>query len=898
MYTINSNLGVLMEVPEVKEFLQSAAPQLINGPTVNYVKALTLEQMKAMESGMEELIQAVLDVANGKGTDFKPVDPKTVKPTIKNGMQAEYEIDDVDGKMFMLDHRFSGCFVIQFTKELNEDIKGSITCEGKELPYILTKVAVAGNMQMMGVFVRNICREYGREYILHFQDFVDTDGNQMEPADYVIKTASAGKPDEAYAKHDAVAQQAAEEGIVLLKNENGTLPLAKEAAFGFIGAEEFRMGAVGAGKINPRYAVRFGQAVEESSFHVDETAESCVVVISRASGENYDMGPFKGQYYLTDEEEQMLKAVTAKYKKVIAVVNSGYPMDVRWIENYGIDAAIWCGYPGMLGGRALVNVLNGTVNPSGKLPDTWSKDYYDIPSSQNFYVPPTPEEALDADHDVWLNTVYEEDIYVGYRYFETFDKPVAYPFGHGLSYTSFAINAEIMGRVDESAGAAGVQIRVVVKNSGTVSGKEVVQAYVAIPDGKLEQPAKRLAAFAKTKLLAPGEEQSIILEVNEARLTSFDEETSSYILEAGDYEFFVGSSIKELVCAGQITVPKSKIHKTVESYMQPPMEFSRLSKKKADSYPKGELSGILESHELTPQTVRKSIPDTEVIENTFVDSWSVEEMARFSVCASSGWGMQDVGVAGRVYRLEGRDIPYYAVSDGNNGVNINKKNIGMPTSNLVCATWNECLAYEVGRVIAEEAKENNVQMILAPAMNIHRNPLCGRHSEYFSEDPLLAGIMAGHQCKGLEEHGISASVKHVCCNGAESSRKRNQSILSVRALREIYLKAFEIALEIHQPDSIMTAYNACNGVFTAEDEELIQGIFRQEFGFDGFVMTDWNSYDTADVAKAVQAGNCWMTPGTTDSTYVAPIIEGVDGTIDETRLRQNVKRMYRVITRK
>ena len=291
-----------------------------------------------------------------------------------------------------------------------------------------------------------------------------------------------------------------------------------------------------------------------------------------------------------------------------------------------------------------------------------------------------------------------------------------------------------------------------------------------------------------------------------------------------------------------------------------------------------------------------SIPDREELDDPEVDSWTAEELARFSVCASSGWGMQDVGVAGRVYRLEGRDIPYYAVADGNNGVNINKPNIGMPTSSLVCSTWDPEVAYEVGRVIAEEAKENNVQMILAPAMNIHRNPLCGRQPEYFSEDPLLAGIMAGNQSKGLEDQGVACSVKHVCCNGSEATRKRNHSIVSQRALREIYLRAFEEAFEVHKPLSIMTAYNACNGVFTSADEELIQGIFRGELGFEGFVMTDWGSYDSADIAAEVQAGNCWLTPGSTDMTYVQPILDGVkNGTVQESRLRQNVKYMYRVV---
>ena len=244
-------------------------------------------------------------------------------------------------------------------------------------------------------------------------------------------------------------------------------------------------------------------------------------------------------------------------------------------------------------------------------------------------------------------------------------------------------------------------------------------------------------------------------------------------------------------------------------------------------------------------------------------------------------------------------MPYFAVADGNNGVNINKLNIGMPCSNIVCATFNTNLAYEVGRVIAEEAKENNIQMILAPAMNIHRNPLNGRHPEYFSEDPYLAGIMPGHQSKGLEDNGVSSCTKHAVANNCESARKRNHSIMTERALREIYLKVFEVAISVHKPDSMMTAYNAVNGVYTAEDEEMIQGVFRSEFGFDGFVMTDWNSYHTADVVSAIQAGNCWITPGSTDNTYVTPIINGVkEGKIDIERLRSNVRYMLRIVQKR
>lgn len=815
-------------------------------------------------------------------------------PVLRKGIPVVYDIDDVDGKMYMLDHRFSGCALLGFTKRMDEETEGTVTYEGERVPYVLTTLQAVEGAQFLGVFVRNICTEYGKDYVFHFEGFQDTDGNRMEPEDFVITTAAHGEADPAYAEDDAVAQKAAEEGIVLLKNEGGVLPLGENETIRLVGGSEFRAGAVGAGKINPRYMVRLGQAVEESGFTVDENAQTAVLVISRASGENYDNGAFPGQYYLTDSEIRQIRALRKECGRVIAIINSGYPMDVRFIEEYGIDAALWCGYPGMLGGRAVVNVLNGTVNPSGKLPDTWSLDYYDIPSSRNFYQPETPEQALNGDSDAWINTVYEEDIYVGYRYFETFQKPVAYKFGHGLSYTDFEIHASFEQNKEKKGVFATVEAE--VTNTGKVPGKEVVQIYASIPEDHLEQPSRRLVAFKKTGELQPGETQRMVIPVREDVLTSFDEESSSYVIEKGTCIFYAGDSLDSLQQIGTVEIPECITYRTTGRYMNPPLEFTRLSKRDPLSFPQGKHSGITGEKELCPKAERVTLQEGSSGKTSVTDEWSVEEMARFSVCANSGWGVQDVGVAGRIAGLPGRNIPYYAVADGNNGVNIHKKNIGMPTSNLVCASWNEELAYEIGKMTAREAKENNVQMILAPAMNIHRNPLCGRHSEYFSEDPLLTGIMAGYQAKGLEENGVSACLKHVCCNNAESARKRNQSILSVRALREIYLRAFETAFRVHSADSVMTGYNACNGVFAAEDEELIQGILREEFGFCGFVMTDWTSYDTVDIAKAVQAGNCWITPGTEDDTYVRPIIEGVrDGRIRKERLRQNVGYLYSVI---
>ena len=277
---------------------------------------------------------------------------------------------------------------------------------------------------------------------------------------------------------------------------------------------------------------------------------------------------------------------------------------------------------------------------------------------------------------------------------------------------------------------------------------------------------------------------------------------------------------------------------------------------------------------------------------------SVPELARLCVCASAGWGMEGIGEAGSMFQIEGLGIPRFPVSDGNSGVNVNVKNIGMPSGVTLCASFNKELCEDVGRVIGQEAKALGVPMILAPALNIHRNPLNGRQPEYFSEDPYLAGLMAGHYSRGLESAGVASCVKHMIGNNCESTRKRNQSVISERAIRELYFRAFQYAMEVHMPASAMTAYNAVNGCPTAADADLMLGLMREENGFDGYFMTDWTTYDTVDVAAMIQAGMSWVTPGSLDETYTAPIVEGVhNGTIALDRLRENVAFMLKTIAK-
>lgn len=808
------------------------------------------------------------------------------KPKITGDLEMTYDIEDIDGQMFMLDHRFGGCLIVKFSKTMAEDGYGKVTCMGKALPKgNILKIKAAGGAQMCGIPVRACFTEYDATYELLLEDFRDTDGNIMDPVVLKVHTLPQKEPEPAYEAHERIALQAAREGIVLLKNENHILPLAKDTAVSLYGTETFRIGACGAGKINPRYSIGLIRGIQEySNFQVDKNAKTALFVVSRASGENLDNHAAKGEYYLSDEEEALLAELQESGKRIIAILSTGYPMDVRWLTKYHVNAAIWCGFSGMLGGRAVVEILDGRTNPSGKLPDTWSLDYWDHPSSRNFYQPGPGESDLCGDDFVYMDTCYEEGIYVGYRYFETFDKPVAYSFGHGLSYTSFKLHPELKDHT----------IRVKVKNTGSCSGKEIVQAYVSIPEVELEQPRYRLIGFAKTKELASGEEQTLEIKIRKEDLTSWDEKTASWILENGMYQFFIGNSLADLLSCGAIPYASETVQKS-EHLVMPQQTLEVLSHHQ-NTFPKGEHSGIKQENKLTPKAVRKHYKVPERKEQDWIDDLSVRELARLSVCGSHGWGMHEKGEAGRISKIEGYNIPDYVVADGNNGVNLRKKNIGMPCSNTVCATWNAPLAYAVGQVIAEEAKENDIQMILAPALNLHRNPLNGRHPEYFSEDPLLGGIMAGNQAKGLEDTGISSCMKHTIGNNCEASRKCNQSIIPERAMRELYLKTFEIAFGVHKPDSIMTGYNAVNGCFCASDEELIQGIFRKEFGFDGFVMTDWCSYDSAGVVEPVAAGNAWITPGSKDDTYTSLIEDGAaDGRIDLTRLRENVRSIMKIV---
>ena len=851
-----------------------------------------------------------------------------------------YDFHEIDGLYAMLDKDFSGCVMLTFAKPMNDTIRGRVTLDGKEVAHHYLKfMPIMNNLWVLAVRVRGMIREYGKEYILHVEGFVDEDGNEMNPQDFTVTAPERVRPQEKDAAHEAVALQAAEEGIVLLENKNRVLPLKSGQTLNVFGKamHQFRIGAVGAGKINPRYSVDFLTAVKDcEEFTLNEElvdfygcdedltpdkemlerakkqSDTAIFILTRGSGENLDNSSAKGEYYLTELEEHLIQTLSETFKRVIGILDVAYPMDVTFAEKYKVDGLIYCGLGGMLAGEALVNVMSGKTNPSGKLPDTWAKDYFDIPSSVNFY-DCVDKPRLDAEQEVYVDTCYEEDIYVGYRYFKTFNKAVAYPFGYGLSYTSFAVAAD---SVNFSA-SDGLTLHSKVINSGKRAGKEVVQIYVQQPRNGLEKPERILVGFEKTKELKPGESQEICFEIPAKHLTVYSESKAAYVMEAGEYVVYAGNDVNACKC-GSFTLPAALTVKQVSNLMQPGREIQCLSyKKPQQTWPQGKMSGVKDGiSAFEPRVARKSyeakfkgiVPDKKLsyrdikespeLTEDFVAQMSVEELARVTVCGSAGWGMEGIGEAGHIVQIDGYEMPPFLVSDGNSGVNLNARNIGMPSGATICASFNKELAADIGRVIGEEAKALDMPMILAPALNIHRNPLNGRQPEYFSEDPYLAGMMAGNYAKGMEGAGVATSMKHVLANNCESSRKRNMSIMTERALREIYFRAFEIAMEVHMPASIMTAYNACNGCPTAADPELLQGLLREECGFDGFVMTDWTSYDTVDVVEMVNAGNCWLTPGSLDDTFTAPIVKAVeDGRIPMKRLQENVAWILKTMVR-
>ncbi len=851
-----------------------------------------------------------------------------------------YDPYEVDGQISMLDRDFQECLTLGFQRPMDPAVEGTVLLDGTKMKYVLKSMAITRGMWILGIYAAAALNDYDQTHILSLEGFADRNGNIMEPTTIQIHTSPrrvAEHSNPVHAAHEAIALQTAEEGIVLLKNENHTLPVSGTLLnIMGQGLHTFRYCEVGAGKINPRYFVSLKDAIEDNEtcelnrelaewfrFHQGppsdsllyeacEKSDTVFVVLSRTGGENLDNSTAKGEWNLTDEEEALMKAARHFFEKVVVVLNLPYPISPAFIEKYQVDAVVLSGLGGMFGGEALLNVLTGKCNPSGKLTDTWAKTYDSIPASKNFYNCAIDGPRLDADAAVWVKTVYEEDIYVGYRYFDTFCEEPAYPFGFGLSYTDFTYSPQKFCFDGEYLYGA-----VTVTNTGEMAGKEVIQIYIGKPDGRIETPLKELVEFEKTDLLLPGASQNLNFCIPVFRLDVYDEMKAAYILPCGAYRVYVGNSIQSAKEVFRFETAEEKILKQVKNRIAPPETVHTLTRRDpAGSFPKGEKSGIQEEYEISPKrkpdfpplprafssaarskqrpTFAQVIADSDLAE-AYVAGIPLEDCCRLTVCASPGWQMQGNGVAGSLGKVEScPDLPRFDVSDGNSGVRVNTPNIGFPASVVCASAFNKSLMEQVGTVLGEEAAAQNIDLLTAPGMNLHRHPLCGRQPEYFSEDPYLAGTMAGLFCKGVESAGVGSCFKHCIANNAETSRKRNHSILTERALRELYFKAFEYAMDVHKPVSIMTAYNAVNGYYSASDPEMIYGLFRDEYNYQGFVMTDWNSYDSCDITDMINGGNNWLAPGSVDDKFTKLLLEAVkNGIIPEEKLRESVTWLIR-----
>lgn len=721
-------------------------------------------------------------------------------------------------------------------------------------------------------------------------------------------------------KYLDTAAKMVSEGIVMLKNENNALPLdtnKEVAVFGRIQFHYYKSGTGSGGMVNVTKVVNIldglidnGVKVNEKLLDtyrkwdrenpfdlgegwggepwsqkempldeglVKETAKSCetaIVIIGRTAGEEQDNRLEAGSYLLSDDEIEMLTVVRKHFKKVVLLLNVGNIIDMTDINRIAPDSVLYVWQGGMTGGKGTADVLTGKVSPSGKLPDTIAYKASDYPSDANF----GREENRD---------IYAEDIYVGYRYFETFAKEkVLYPFGFGLSYTEFEIKTE---KAEITEGA--VKLSVSVKNIGSYKGKEVIEVYCEAPQGRLGKAARVLCGFEKTRELVPQEEQVVEIAVDIAKLASYDDSgvtgnKSCYVLEAGEYKFYVGSDVRsaEYACSFEqgedlVTERLTQALAPVESFerIKPVCEGGAFSIGR-EAVPVSEVDESARRLEKLPKEIAytgdKGIKLWDVKNGKNTMDEFIAQLSDYDLsCIIRGEGMGSPRVTagtasafgGVSENLNGYGIPAGCCSDGPSGMRLDcgTKAFSLPNGTMIASSFNKELTSELFTFMGFEMAANKVDCLLGPGMNIHRHPLNGRNFEYFSEDPFLTGKMASAELKGMAGAGVTGTIKHFCANNRETNRHFIDSVVSERALREIYLKGFEIAVKEGGASSVMTTYGRVNGLWTAGNFDLNTVILREEWGFKGFTMTDWwaninvrgKEPDKTDLAAMARAQN-------------------------------------------
>lgn len=761
-------------------------------------------------------------------------------------------------------------------------------------------------------------------------------------------------------KYLKTAAQVVSEGIVMLKNEHQALPLKpgeEIALFGRIQFHYYKSGTGSGGMVNVSKVTNIVDGLQESGIKLNQelldvyhkwdnenpfdlgdgwgkepwsqkempledslaarAAKRCqtaIAVIGRTAGEEQDNSLTEGSFLLSSDEKQMLTTVRRHFSKMIVLLNVGNIIDMNELLEIAPDAILYVWQGGMTGGTGTADVLTGKISPCGKLTDTIAKHVEDYPSAPYFGDP--------------VRNFYSEDIYVGYRYFETFapDK-VLYPFGFGLSYTTFQIKTnDIMDLSDKW------DFIITVTNTGSCSGKEVVQIYCEAPQGKLGKPVRVLCGYEKTNTLSPGESQTVTISVSKTQTASYDDSGISghahcFILEEGDYHFYVGTDVRHAKKTYTCTQNGTLVISSHQQALAPVEAFERIKPVlSTDGYePQMEAVPLSEVDETKRrlENLPKEIPFTgdrgirlcDVRKGTHTMEEFIAQMTDYDLaCVIRGEGMNSPRVTagtasafgGVSQELEALGVPCGCCDDGPSGMRLDcgTKAFSLPNGTMMACTFNRTLLTELFALTGLEMIANKVDCLLGPGMNIHRHPLNGRNFEYFSEDPYLTGTIASAQLHGLHQSGVTGTIKHFCGNNQETNRHDTNGVISERALREIYLKGFEIAVKEGHADSVMTTYGPINGVWTAGSFDLTTQILRNDWGFTGFTMTDWwaninrrgQAVDKSDfAAMAIAQNDVYMVCaiGAENDDNILASLE--NGTLQRSELQRNAANICRFL---
>lgn len=817
----------------------------------------------------------------------------------------------------------------------------------------------------------------------------------------IIRGGTSHEPSSMELANRELARRAAAEGFVLLEND-GILPLKKKriALYGS-GARMTVKGGTGSGAVRERYSVTIAQGLEHAGYEIttgewldrfdrfyadtyeayrqdmekkvegikefyrilgmippfehptgipvtgedvtDSACDTAIYVLARQAGEGNDREDKQGDYRLDDVERENLEFVSKAYQNFIVIINAGGVIDVSFLDSLHVSTLVYFAQGGEEGGNALADVLSGKVNFSGKLATSWAYRFEDLPSNSTY-------SYLGGDK---YNQEYSEGIYVGYRFFDSFGVKPRYGFGYGLSYTDFAVGCE-----GTSVERGWVKMTASVTNTGAVPGREVVQLYATVPFGTAGAEAKRLAAFAKTKELAPGERETVTLKIPMKQLACYDESRAAWVLRGGEYILRLGSSADSAVPTAVLILKKDAAIELCVNVCPPQHEIEEIV---PPTRPKEDTSGlpVFSMDGFLPETEVHTYDTPEEETDCLVEGMTPEQLATLVVgggTSNKSLQVMAMGASGTTTPAlyESLGIPNAILSDGPAGLNLTSQIVELPDgsvkaarvpetleayrryffgfsrialmsqmarpedgvvhyqyatawpcSQLLAQSFNTDLLEQVGDAVGAEMEAFGVTVWLAPGMNIHRNPLCGRTFEYYSEDPLVSGKMAASIVRGVQSHpGKGMSVKHFAANNCELERNMSSSNMTERTLRELYLRGFEIAVKESEPMTVMAAYNKVNGVYCTNNYDLLVKVLRNEWGFKGMVMSDWDAMKaditdctkpaSGDIQKAHAAQCDLVCPGRPDQ--IEALMKGLDsGAVDIKDLRRSAVRVLRLV---